>query len=164
MAKWDIKDRFWRMDCRAGDKWYVLPQPPGELVRLVVPTLLQMGWVESPPYFCAATETAQDIATEYNETELGTRPCHKFETHAMGAPKAMALPEESTYKDSLKYMLEVYVDDFVNLVIPASQEHLWHVAKAIMRASTTCSPWTRMTVTILFWRRNCTKQRDNMLH
>jgi hypothetical protein len=40
----------------------------------------------------------------------------------------MALPEESTYEDSLKYMLEVYVDDFVNLIIPASQEHLWHMA------------------------------------
>jgi hypothetical protein len=52
MAKWDIKDGFWQMDCRAGEEWnltYVLPQPPGESVRLVVPTLLQMGWVELPP-------------------------------------------------------------------------------------------------------------------
>jgi hypothetical protein len=48
MAKWDIKDGFWRMDCRAGKEWnctYVLPQLPGEPVWLVVPTLLQMGWV-----------------------------------------------------------------------------------------------------------------------
>jgi hypothetical protein len=29
-------------------------------------------------------------------------------------------------------MLEVYVDDFVNLVIPASQEHLRHMANTIM--------------------------------
>ncbi len=29
-------------------------------------------------------------------------------------------------------MLEVYVDDFVNPVIPASQEHLRHMANAIM--------------------------------
>jgi hypothetical protein len=135
MSNWDVKDRFWRMNWRAGEEWnftYVLPQPPGEPVQLVVLTLLQIGWVESPPYFCVATKTAQDIATEYIETELGTRSRHKFEVYAMGAPEAMALPEESTYKDSLKNMLEVYVDDFVNLIIPASQKHLWHVANAIM--------------------------------
>jgi hypothetical protein len=41
MAQWDIKDGFWRMDFRAGEEWnftYVLPQPPGEPVRLVVLT------------------------------------------------------------------------------------------------------------------------------
>jgi hypothetical protein len=59
-----------------------------------------MGWVESPLYFCAATEMARDIATEYIETELGTIPHNKFKAYAMGAPEAMALPEESTYKDS----------------------------------------------------------------
>ncbi len=64
MAKWDIKDGFWRMDCRDGEEWnfaYVLPQPEGSPTMLVVPTSLQMGWVESPPYFCTATETARDI-------------------------------------------------------------------------------------------------------
>ncbi len=46
MAKWDIKDGFWRLDAKTGDKWnftYVLPQPPGEPVKIVVPTSLQMG-------------------------------------------------------------------------------------------------------------------------
>jgi hypothetical protein len=81
MAKWDIKDGFWRMGCRADEEWnftYVLPQPPGELIRLVVPTWLQMGWVELPPNFCAATKMAWDIATEYIKMELGMRPHHKF--------------------------------------------------------------------------------------
>jgi len=52
MAKWDIKDGFWRMDCRDGEEWnfsYVLPQPKGAPIMIVVPTSLQMGWVESPP-------------------------------------------------------------------------------------------------------------------
>ena len=65
MAKWDIKDGFWRLDCRDGEEWnfaYVLPQEEGEPVRLVVPTSLQMGWIESSPYFCAASETARDVA------------------------------------------------------------------------------------------------------
>jgi hypothetical protein len=167
MAKWNIKDRFYRMDCRAGEEWNftdVFPQPPGELVWLVMPTLLQMGWVESLPYFCTATNMVQDIATEYIEMELGTRPQHKFEAYAMGAPEAMALPEESTDEDSLKYMLEIYVDDFLNLIIPTSQEHLWHVANTIMEGIHNMFPRTRMTAMILSRRRNCSKQRDNTLH
>jgi hypothetical protein len=51
MAKWDIKDGFWQMDCAAGEEWnfaYVLPQEEGQPTTHVVPTSLQMGWVESP--------------------------------------------------------------------------------------------------------------------
>ena len=74
MAKWDINDGFWRMDCKEGEEWkfaYVLPQPEGEPVKLVIPKLLQMGWVELPPYFCAATETARDVSIDYIDTEVG---------------------------------------------------------------------------------------------
>jgi hypothetical protein len=77
MAKWDIKDGFWRMDCAEGKEWnfaYVLPQNEGKPTMLVVPTSLQMGWVESPPYFCTAMETARDIITEYTEQPVGTLP------------------------------------------------------------------------------------------
>ena len=75
MEKWSIKDGFWQMDCAAGEELnvaYVLPQEEGETLTLVVPTSLQMGWVESPPYFCAATETSRDISTEYIETEVNS--------------------------------------------------------------------------------------------
>ena len=61
MAKWDKKDGFWRMDTEEGAEGnfsYVLPQHPGEQVLIVVPTSLQIGWVESPQFFCAASETA----------------------------------------------------------------------------------------------------------
>jgi hypothetical protein len=54
MAKWDIKGGFWCMDCEAWEEYnfaYVLPQEEGMPITLVIPTLLQMGWVESPPYF-----------------------------------------------------------------------------------------------------------------
>jgi hypothetical protein len=77
MVKWDIKDGFWHMDCAEGEEWnftYVLPQKEGEPVLLVVPTSLQMGWVESPPYFCAATETARDVTMEYTDMPVGTLP------------------------------------------------------------------------------------------
>ena len=81
MAKWDIKDGFWRMVCAKGEEWnfaYVLPQPEGRPVKLVVPTSLQMGWIESPPYFCAASETGRDVAATYAETPVGGLPSHKF--------------------------------------------------------------------------------------
>ena len=59
-AKWDIKDGFWRQDCKEGEEWnfcYVLPQNPGIPIKLVVTTSLQMGWIKSPPYFCTVLET-----------------------------------------------------------------------------------------------------------
>ena len=49
MTKWDIKDGFWRLNLQEGEEWrfyYVLPQKYGEPVKLVVPTSLQMGWIE----------------------------------------------------------------------------------------------------------------------
>jgi hypothetical protein len=43
MAKWDIKDGFWRLDAEEGAELnfsYVLPQHPREPIYLVVPTSL----------------------------------------------------------------------------------------------------------------------------
>jgi hypothetical protein len=96
MAKWDTKDGFWRMDCAEGEEWnfaYVLPQEEGKPVLLVVPTSLQMGWVESPPYFCVGTETARDVTTEYTEAPVGTLPTHKFKKYVTGDDDYVALPE-----------------------------------------------------------------------
>ncbi len=50
MAKWDVKDGFWRMCCEEGDEYnfaYVLPQAEDQPIIIVIPTSLQMGWVES---------------------------------------------------------------------------------------------------------------------
>ena len=52
-----------------------------------MPNSLQMGWVESAPYFCAASETARDVAVEYIETQLVALPAHKF-AHWAEANKA----------------------------------------------------------------------------
>ena len=134
MAKWDIKDGFWRMDCEKGEEYnfaYVLPQEEGMPITLVVPTSLQMGWVESPPYFCAATETARDIASDYCDTPVGSLPHHKFAKHVKGTKEFDELPTTSK-KGNLFYALEVYVDDFMSIVIPTSKEQLEHVATAIM--------------------------------
>jgi hypothetical protein len=98
MAKWDIKDGFWRMDCENGEEYnfaYILLQEEGMPITIVVPTSLQMGWVESPPYFCAATETARDIASDYCDTPVGNLPHHKFAKHVTGAKEFDELPTTS---------------------------------------------------------------------
>jgi hypothetical protein len=87
MAKRDGKDSFWQMDCEVGKEYnfaYALPQDEGKQITFVVPTSLQMGWAESPPYFYAATETARDITAEYCNTTIGSLPPDKFMHHVWG--------------------------------------------------------------------------------
>ena len=135
MAKWDIKDGFWRMDCEEGQEYnfaYVLPQPAGKPIILVVPTSLQMGWVESPPFFCTASETARDVIEEYIETPVSSLPTHKFINHVMTSERVNELPKTGEEQSGFAYMVEVYVDDFMSIVIPVTQDQLEHVATAIM--------------------------------
>jgi hypothetical protein len=135
MAKYDIKDGFWWLDCQEGKEWnfaYVLPQEDGEPTRLVVPTSLQMGWVKSSPYFCAASETARDVATQYTERPVGSLPKHKFSHFAMQNDHVQKLPRSVESYEGFKYFEEVYVDDFLALAFGVSQEQLQHVADVVL--------------------------------
>lgn len=136
LAKWDIKDGFWRLDCEDGQEWnfaYVLPpESPSSDVQLVVPTSLQMGWMESPPYFCAASETARDVAAQYLETPIGSLCDNKFISWAMDSEDFRALPVDHLPTQELSYIVEVYMDDYIGLAMPASQDQLRHAANAIM--------------------------------
>ena len=100
-TKLDIKDGFWRMAVSDSDAWnfcYALPsESPQDLedIEIVVPNSLQMGWTESPPCFCAGTETARDLmeiilptAQELNvhPLELSMMPL----LHELQASKKMA--------------------------------------------------------------------------
>ena len=134
MAKWDIKDGFWRLDCEEGAEWnfaYVLPQEEGKPVKLIIPTSLQMGWIESPPYFCAASETGRDVAHQYAESPVGSLENHKFLAHAL-----QGMDYETFVSDEglqlLRYMIEVYVDDYISLAIPRTKEDLRHIANAVL--------------------------------
>ena len=81
IARWEIKDGFWRLNCVLGEELnlkYVLPQEMGEKVRLVVPTSLWMRWIESPSYFFAVSENEKYVTQKYVETPVGPLPIHKF--------------------------------------------------------------------------------------
>jgi hypothetical protein len=135
MAKWDIKYGFWRLDCEQGEEWnfaYVLlSSAASSSPVLVVPTFLQMGWIESPPYFCSASETAQDVAEQYAELPHGSQPRHKLLPYTTSHTDYQLLPP-STTDAYLAYVMEVYVNDFIALAIPIFQEQLNHVANAMM--------------------------------
>jgi len=110
MAKWDIKDGFWRLDVEEGTEWnfvYVLPQSPGKPIYLVVPTSLQMGWVESPLFFCTASEMARDVAQDYCETKIDTLPPHKFTNYVTGNQAYDELLERDDSGNNFRYLLEV---------------------------------------------------------
>jgi hypothetical protein len=51
----------------------------------------------------------------------------------MSDADASKLPSEATTRgEALGYSIEVYVDDFMNIVIPTSKAQLDHIANAIM--------------------------------
>ncbi len=135
MAKWDIKDGFWRMDCAAGKEWnfaYILPQAEGEAVRLMVPTSLQMGWIKLPPIFYTASEMAQDILAQYIEMPVGMLLPHKFEQKTQ--LKGYMEEQQGEHPDEgFKYLLKIFVDNYMSLVITRSKEVLQQVSMTFSR-------------------------------
>jgi hypothetical protein len=83
-----------------------------------------MGWVKSPPYFCAATETARDVTTEYMEAPVGTLATQKFEKYVTGDDDYVVLPEHDMSGTGFAYIVEVYMDDFMSLVILILRDQL----------------------------------------
>ena len=92
-----------------------------------VPTSLQMGWVESPPYFCAASETARNVAVEYIETPAGSLPPHRLEHWAVAKTS-----ENKLGGTALRYVIKVYVDDFMAAIIPTTPEEIEHVNRGVL--------------------------------
>jgi hypothetical protein len=77
-------------------------------------------------------ETARDVAKEYIKMPINSLHDHKFVKYTVGNKEYEALPARATKNMGFLYMVEVYVDDFMSLVIPISQDQLRHVAMAIM--------------------------------
>jgi hypothetical protein len=92
-----------------------------------------MGWIELPPYFSAALETARDVSELYIETPLGVGPTNAMVQHSQGSGPYNALPATSARDlDPFSYLLEVYMDDFMGLAIPTSCKVLDHVANGVI--------------------------------
>ena len=65
LNKVDLSDGFMRVKLNPSavlKLGVAFPRYPGEEQMIAFPLVLPMGWVESPPYFCAVTETVCDVA------------------------------------------------------------------------------------------------------
>ncbi len=132
-AKLDIKDGFWRMvvsDEKAWNFCYIIPpltpDVPIDETDIVVPNSLQMGWCESPPFFCAASETARDIISDLRGTDL---PPHPFEERML--PTNFSTLPSSPIADSTTN-IEVFVDDFIASTDDLSQPNLRNLSRAML--------------------------------
>ena len=85
LIKINIADGFYRLDVNPGDipKLVVIfPTLPGQPRMVALPLVLPMGWKNSPPVFCTATETAADLANQKLCNPGYQRDDHKLATEA----------------------------------------------------------------------------------
>ena len=147
-CKLDIKDGFWRMVVNTKDSWnfcYVLPNINKTKENLndtilVVPNSLQMGWCESPPFFCAGSETARDTIQHLLANNI-TLPQHKFE-HKMMPTTFPSFPITTTKN---KTLVEVFVDDFIGATNQTDQDHLQKVSRAMLHGVHSIFPPNEIT-------------------
>lgn len=148
LAKIDIADGFYRIWLQASDVvklGVALPlcNPEGRPL-VAFPLALPMGWVESPPYFTALTETACDRANTMlrDRDDPRLQDVHRLEAIAATPPPGNDLPCQRTAVTRgprVSHLgargrppvaqVDVYVDDFLLLAQTASQRRL------VMRAA-----------------------------
>jgi hypothetical protein len=149
MIKLDLSDGFYRIGLIVDDipkLGVILPTLPGEEPLIAFPLVLPMGWKNSPPIFCTATETIADIAnarinTNFNPpahhldklTESITPPSHESFQVQPESSTVPTFPEPSTIPardpslptegPPIEYV-DIYVDDFVGLAQSQQQQRV----------------------------------------
>jgi hypothetical protein len=130
MAKFDLSDGYYRVPLSsqaALELAVVLPPLPGAPPLVGIPLVLPMGWKLSPPYFCAFTETAADLANQ--SLQAGTcLPPHPLEgpSQLHQNPQISAdcrlTPPPLPHLQSKTPLsrVDVYMDDFLGLSQPPS--------------------------------------------
>ena len=144
-CKLDIKDGFWRMAVSNDNAWhfcYVLPSlKPTTLAEteIVVPNSLQMGWCESPPFFCASTETARDIITSLLDVDLPPHPMENIMLQHVSTLSGSANPPSPVT------IMEVYVDDFIGATNQVTPPHLTQVSRSMLHGIHSIFPPPKLT-------------------
>lgn len=132
LIKVDIADGFYRVHLSPRHiplLGVAFPPAPDGTQLIAFPLVLPMGWVESPPLFCVATETIADLAnnslqlgissTPHRLSALANTPGAPFErrvvpTGPTGMATAAPIHLLGPRRKPLKYV-DVYVDDFIGL-------------------------------------------------
>ena len=66
----------------------------------------------------------QDVATEYIETLVNLLQPHKFHKYVVGDVEYETLPKSHNGDNGFLYMVEMYVNDFMTVIILVSWEQL----------------------------------------
>jgi len=118
LAKLDLADGYYRAPLSSTAALHlavVLPTDFGSEDLIALPLSLPMGWNQSPPFFCAYTETVADMANSYTpqedhpllaQTQLHHEEPQPFHSTAFVLGKASMPP--------LQY-IDVYLDDFITI-------------------------------------------------
>ena len=153
--KLDIKDGYWRGVVEKGAEWnfcYVLPKlDPNEPTQLVVPDCLQMGWGESPGYFCMASETARDVGEQLTFLPVGALPTHELEDLTMEDYQTEMDKLEISYTPydnphgpdwlppsnlvqpkAFGHLVEVFIDDFIQAAQTTDETTLRHLSSSLL--------------------------------
>ena len=162
MLKIDIADGFYRVGLSTDDipkLGVVFPSEDGAEQLVALPLTLPMGWTNSPPIFCAATETVADLA---NQRILKGRkpPRHRLDDVANTPPEAHppsparpprpalaprlhlppAVPEPDRRDPNLHHprrhqlaAIDVYVDDFIGIAQGADGQ-LQRIRRVLLEA------------------------------
>ena len=95
MIKVDIADGFYRLFVSApttATLGVVFPQHADEEPLIAFPLVLPMGWVGSPPFFCALTETATDLANRRLREQTWVPTPHRLSPVADAATNFKPVP------------------------------------------------------------------------
>ena len=152
MLKVDVSDEFYQISLRPADAPKLELLFPGKDSKelVTVPLTLPMGWKNSPPLFCMATETVADLAN-IALCCIGPVRLHKLHDRVEAANNAAPPTLFQAYVDltrnpvlqrtnaRLLAYFDVFVDDFLCLAQgPQHQRrhvrrHLFHALDKIFR-------------------------------
>lgn len=144
MLKVDLSDGFYRVWITESDipkLGVALPPGPNGEQLVAFPLCLPMGWVESPPHFCAVTETVADLANDTLRLHRPVASSHPMDSLADSTPPTypslagavpMHLHGRPPRQGYLSYV-DVYVDDFLGLSNGPPEERS-RVRRALLEA------------------------------
>ncbi len=160
LCKFDLSDGYYRVRLTpeaALELAVVIPgfAPNHNLIAL--PLCLPMGWGQSPPYFCAFTETITDLANAalHSTRDFSEHPLELIsQAHAVPVDPfepTILRPPTAPLHQPLS-LVDVYVDDFIGLAQPPLSTHtlraLLHSVDKVFRSHPVPDdkPWRKATI------------------
>lgn len=118
-SKINLKEGYWCIVVDKRDSWnfvYILPtEHPDDEPEMIIPDVLQIHWSDSPPFFCAATDTSWDHEDKYyhDRTKMAPHPENELVLNI----DWNNIPYKDFDQDkALLYLLEVYIDNFIAMI------------------------------------------------